>query len=428
MARTVDVVVVGAGHAGLAVSKCLAERGVDHVVLERGEVANSWRHERWDRLRLLTPNWQSRLPGHRYDAADPDGFMTMPEVVDFIATYARRIDAPVCSGTTVSSVRAATNGYRVVTDRGEWWCAAVVLASGACNGPAIPAVQAALPASVASVTPLDYRNPDQLDAGGVLVVGASATGLQLADEIHRSGRPVTVAVGEHIRLPRTYRGRDIQRWMDAIGVLDERYDAVDDIVRARRVPSPQLVGTTARSNLDLNVLRERGVRLVGRLVGIAGGKAQFSGSLRNHCAMADLKMARLLDRVDAWIERSGSAEAVDHGERPAPTRVDSAPRLDLALDEIRSVVWATGYRPDYRWLHVPVLDAKGRIRHDGGVVDAPGLYVMGLPFMRRRKSSFIHGAEDDARELTAHLCGFLDEICGRGARVNGFARLSPRAP
>jgi len=170
------------------------------------------------------------------------------------------------------------------------------------------------------------------------------------------------------------------------------------------------------------------VRLVGRLVGIARGKAQFSGSLRNHCAMADLKMARLLDRIDAWIARSGSAEAVDRGERPAPTRVDSAPRIDLALEEIRSVVWATGYRPDYRWLHVPVLDAKGRIRHDGGVLDAPGMYVMGLPFMRRRKSSFIHGAEDDARDLTAHLSGFLDEVCGRAALVDGYARSRPRAP
>jgi putative flavoprotein involved in K+ transport len=368
------------------------------------------------------------LPGYRYDGADPDGFMTMPEVVDFIRTYARRIGAPVRSGTTVTSVSATTNGYRVVTDRGEWWCAAVVLASGACNLPAIPAVQAALPASIASVTPLDYRNPDELDAGGVLVVGASATGLQLADEIHRSGRPVTVAVGEHIRLPRTYRGRDIQHWMDAIGVLDERYDAVDDIVRARRVPSPQLVGTPARSNLDLNVLRENGVRLVGRLVGVARGKAQFSGALRNHCAMADLKMARLLDRIDTWIERSGSDDVVECDERPAPTRVDSAPRLDLALDEIRTVVWATGYRPDYRWLQVPVLDAKGRVRHDGGVVDAPGMYLMGLPFMRRRKSSFIHGAEDDARDLTAHLSGFLDEVCGRAVVVNGYTKGRPRAP
>lgn len=407
--RTVGVVVIGAGHAGLAVSYCLTQRAIEHVVLERGEIANAWRRERWDSLRLLTPNSQSRLPGYRYEGADPDGFMTMPEVIAFIDRYARIIDAPVETRTTVLSVCPATNGYRVTTDRGDWSCTAVVLASGACNAPLIPALRAALPASITSVTPMDYRNPDQLDPGGVLVVGASATGVQFADEIRRSGRPVTLAVGEHIRLPRTYRGRDIQQWMETIGVLDERYDAVDDIVRARRVPSPQLVGTRDRSNLDLNTLRERGVQLVGRLVAIAGDKAQFSGALRNHCAMADLKMSRLLDRIDTWVAAS---DGVERGERPASTRVDAAPRLslDLSRGEIRSVVWATGYRPDYRWLDVPVLDNKGRIRHDGGVVDAPGMYVMGLTFMRRRKSSFMHGAADDAADLTAHLSYYLDRI------------------
>jgi putative flavoprotein involved in K+ transport len=257
---------------------------------------------------------------------------------------------------------------------------------------------------------MSYRNPDQLDPGGVLIVGASASGVQLADEIRRSGRDVWLAVGEHIRLPRTYRGLDIQRWMHELGVLDDRYDAVDDIVRARRVPSPQLVGTPEKASLDLNALHDRGVQLVGRLVGIAGAKAQFSGSLRNHCAMADLKMTRLLDRIDAHIAHSEGA-ACGVGERPAATRVDASPRLSLDLAAIRTVVWATGFRPDYRWLDVPVFDAKGRIRHDGGVVvDAPGMYAMGLPFMRRRKSSFIHGAEDDARDVVAHLASHLDRL------------------
>lgn len=417
--RAVDVIVVGAGHAGLAVSRCLAERGIEHVVLERGEVANAWRHERWDSLRLLTPNWQSRLPGYGYTGAARDGFMTLPEVVGFIDRYARQFRMPVQTHTNVSSVRAAADGYRVTTDRGEWWCAAIVLASGACNWPAVPTLRQELPASIASVAALGYRNPEQLQPGGVLVVGASASGVQLADEIVRSGRNVWLAVGEHIRLPRVYRGRDIQCWMDELGVLDERYDAVDDIVRARRVPSPQLVGSPERSNIDLNVLRERGVQLVGRLVGISGNKAQFSGSLSNHCAMADLKMARLLGRIDALVASAGHAP--ECSERPRPTCIDASPRLALDLASIRTVVWATGYRPDYRWLEVPVLDTKGRLRHDGGVVDAPGMYAMGLPFMRRRKSSFIHGAEDDARDLTAHLAGYLDR------RSGGSASTRPRA-
>ncbi|HET6470926.1 MAG TPA: NAD(P)/FAD-dependent oxidoreductase [Pseudomonadales bacterium] len=414
-ARTADVVVIGAGHAGLAMSYCLSLRGIDHVVLERGVVANSWRTERWESLELLTPNWQTRLPGRRYAGPDPDGFMTAAQAGDFIADYARRIDAPVRTGVAVTSVRPSGAGYSIVTDQGEWRCMAVVLASGACNVARVPAVGAALPRTIASTTPLSYRNPEQLEPGGVLVVGASATGVQLADEIRRSGRAVTLAVGSHVRLPRTYRGLDIQRWMDAVGVLDERYDVVDDIARARRVPSPQLIGSPTRADLDLNALRARGVQIVGRFVGISAGKAQFSGSLRNDCAMADLKMRRLLDRIDAWIARAEGVAAVAPAERPAPTFVEPSPRLSLDVGTIRSVVWATGFVPDYRWLDVPVLDAKGRLRHDGGVVDAPGMYAMGLTFMRRRKSSFIHGAEDDAMDLTAHLADYLDRTCRRAA-------------
>ena len=410
-AAAVDVVVIGAGHSGLAMSHALSQRSIDHVVLERGEIANSWRHERWDSLRLLTPNWQSRLPGYRWQGADPDGFMTMPEVIEFIAGYASEIDAPVRTHTTVTSVTASAGGYRVVTDRGDWQCRVVVLASGAHNVPIVPAVAAALPASVATWTAKDYRNPEQLDARGVFIVGASATGLQLADEICRSGREVTLAVGEHIRMPRTYRGRDIQWWLDALGILDERHDEVEAIERARNIPSPQLVGTPERATLDLNALTARGVTLVGRLVGANGGKLQFSGSLRNHCAMADLKLVRLLGRIDDWIDEKGLRAEVPEGERPAATRVEDSPRLGLDLERERfgTVIWATGFRPDHSWLQVPALDRKGRLRHEGGVVDALGLYALGLNFMRRRKSSFIHGAEDDVRDIATHLVTYLKQ-------------------
>jgi putative flavoprotein involved in K+ transport len=318
----------------------------------------------------------------------------------------------------VTSVTASDGGYRVVTDRGQWRCRAVVIASGAHNIAAVPPIGAALPESLRTLTPKDYRNPDQLDHRGVIVVGASATGLQLADEIHRSGRPVTLAVGEHIRMPRIYRGLDIQWWLDAAGILDERYDQVDDLTRARRVPSPQLVGTLQRATLDLNALTGRGVRIVGRLVGVNDGKAQFSGSLANHCAMADLKLGRLLDRIDAWAEQSGKGSEVAAPERFVATRVEETPclSLDLSSDRIGTLIWATGFRPDYRWLHLPVLDRKGRLRHDGGIVDAPGLYALGLNFMRRRKSSFIHGAEDDVRDLGAHLATYLRDCGTRIAR------------
>jgi putative flavoprotein involved in K+ transport len=411
MNRTVTTIIIGAGHAGLAMSRCLTERSIDHVVLERGEVAHTWRTERWDSLRLLTPNWQSRLPGFRYQGYDPDGYRTMPEVISFIEDYARVIAAPVRTHTTVTSVRRSDNGYVVRTDRGDWQCRTVVLASGACNIARVPAFANQVPPSIVCLTAQQYRNPDQLSDGGVLVAGASASGTQIACEIQRSGRPVTLAVGEHIRAPRVYRGRDLEWWMDSAGVLDERYDEIDDIARARKVPSLQLAGTSDRSTLDLNALSDLGVTLVGRFAGLADGKAQFAGSLRNMCAMSDLKMARLLDTIDAWARDHDLDGEVEPPHRLPPTRVPDEPPLMMNLansfkSNIRTIIWATGYRPDYRWLEVPVLDHKGMIRHDGGITSSAGLYLMGAPFMRRRKSTLIDGAGDDARELSGHLASY----------------------
>jgi len=407
--NTADVVVIGAGHAGLATSYCLSETSIEHVVLERGEVAHSWRSERWDSLTLLTPNWQSRLPGFAYQGDDPDGYMAMPELIRFISEYADVINAPVRTGVEVTSVQSHSGGYKLLTADGTWRCRSVVLASGACNVPAVPTVAANLPTGLVSLTPHQYRNPAQLPQGKVLVVGASATGLQLADEIRRSGHDVVLAVGEHVRLPRVYRGRDIQWWMHAAGILDEGIADVDDLNRARNLPSPQLVGSRARPILDLNAMSDAGVQLVGRLMAVRDGVAMFSGSLRNVCALADLKMDRLLDTIDAWAAASEQAALFAPPERFAATRVAESPplTLDLARQGITAIVWATGYRPDYSWLQLPVLDRKGRLIHDEGVVGLPGVYALGLPFLRKRKSSFIHGTEDDARHIVAHLCNYL---------------------
>jgi putative flavoprotein involved in K+ transport len=306
-------------------------------------------------------------------------------------------------------VRPGSDGYRVVTDGGEWQCQTLVLASGACNIASIPPVAQALPAGMDSLTPIQYRNPGQLRDGGVLVVGASATGTQIADEIHRSGQPVTVAVGEHVRVPRVYRGKDISWWMDAAGVMDERYDEIDDINRARSLPSLQLAGSPERRTIDLNSLTSTGIKLIGRLAGSNGSQAQFSGSLRNMCALADLKMNRLLNTIDEWASENGWDDKVEPPHRFAPTVVDASPPLTLDLDsgEFSTILWATGFRPDHSWLDVPVFDRKGRIRHDGGIVDAPGMYLMGIQFLRRRKSSLIDGAGDDARDLSDHLASYL---------------------
>jgi putative flavoprotein involved in K+ transport len=411
-------VIIGGGQAGLAMSRCLSDRSIDHVVFERGEVANSWRTERWDSLRLLTPNWQSRLPGLGYTGDDPDGYRTVPEVIDFIASYARAIAAPVRTHTTVLRVCATDTGYRVETDDGDWQCRTVVLASGACNIACVPAFAERVPRAIAQLTAQTYRNPRELPDGGVLVVGASSSGTQIAHEIKRSGRPVTLSVGEHIRAPRLYRGKDLEWWMDRTGVLDERYDQVEDIRRARNVPSLQLAGTPDRSTLDLNALTGIGVKLAGRLAGITeAGYAQFSGSLRNMCALSDLKMGRLLDLIDERARALGLDETAEAAHRLPPTRVEESPPLgiDLAGGAIKTIIWATGYRPDTSWLDVPVLDRKGMVRHDGGIVASPGMYLMGAQFLRRRKSALIDGAGDDARELSAHLAGFLDGATRIGA-------------
>jgi putative flavoprotein involved in K+ transport len=407
------VVVVGAGHCGLAVSRCLAARSIDHVVLERGEVADSWRNQRWDSLRLLTPNWMTRLPGFAYRGDDPDGYLSAPEVVRFLRDYAVASAAPVRSGVTVTSVRPGGHGYLVRTDRGTWNAAAVVVATGAAVVPFVPAVP--VPGQITTVAPADYRNPGLIPPGGVLVVGASASGVQIADELQRSGRSVTLAVGEHVRMPRTYRGRDIFWWLDAAGVLDERYEAQADLVRARNLPSMQLVGSPQRATVDLNALRRRGVRLVGRFVGVREDVAQFSGSLPNVCALADLKMGRLLDTLDAWADRAGINAEAPH--RFAPTELPASPDLTARIGDggIETIIWATGFRPDLSFVDAGVLDRKGRPVHDGGVTSCPGLYLIGLPFLRRRKSTLIDGAASDARELVADLVAHLDTLARRRA-------------
>lgn len=402
--RDIDTLVVGGGQAGLAMSRCLAERGVEHVVLERGRVGERWRSERWDSLTLLTPRWQSRLPGFHAREGDPHGYMTRDEVVRLLDRYAAAIAAPVESGVAVRAVEAEGARFRVATDRDDWRAANVVIATGDCDRPRVPAMAEQLAPAIRQVVPTRYRSPRELPVGGVLVVGASATGVQLADEIHASGRPVTLAVGSHVRLPRRWRGRDILGWLDAAGVLDESAADVRDLEASRRQPSFQLVGRADRATLDLPALAAKGVRLTGRLAGIDGTRAVFHDDLGASVARADAKLARLVGRLERFVERAGLGREVGPAEPLAPFTPPAAPlALDLAAEGIATVVWATGYRRAYDWLHLPVLDTWGEIRHRGGVVDHPGLYVLGLRFLRRRNSSFLDGVGADAAALADHL-------------------------
>lgn len=391
--KRADALIIGAGQAGLAMSFCLGRLGIDHVVIERGRIAERWRSERWDSLRLLTPNWMSRLPGWTWRGDDPDGFMTMPEVIEHLAGYARHAAAPVETGTAVHAVGRDGAGFLVETSRGRWLARSVVIATGACQEPLVPPMAAALPGDIHQTTPSAYRNPSMLPPGGVLVVGAAASGVQIADELRRAGRRVVLSVGSHIRLPRLHRGRDILWWMDRAGLLDESAEAVADLGRARRQPSLQLVGRPDRRSIDLGSLQALGVRLVGRAVAAEGSVMRFADDLADTVGAAQRKLERLLARIDRT-----------HADPPRPlVLAPAAPSLDLRRQGIGTVLWATGHRRDYGWLRVPVLDPSGEIVHRGGITPAAGLYVLGLRFLRTRKSSFIDGVGQDAVALSQAL-------------------------
>jgi len=404
--HSVDTVIIGAGQAGLAVSHCLTARGLDHVVLERGRVAERWRSERWDSMRLLSPNWMTRLPGWSYRGADPDGFMTASEVVAYLDGYGAASSAPVEEHSSVLAVVPDGAGFRVATDRDTWMASDVVIATGWCDQPAVPLIANAMAGAIHQVAPRDYRNPAGLPDGGVLVVGASATGVQLAAELRTGGREVVLAVGRHTRLPRRYRGMDVLWWLERMGNLDRTIDEVGDPVVARHQPSLQLAGRADGCSLDLATLQDTGVRLAGRVAGIDGIGVAFADDLAVTTALADARLRRVLADIDEHIETTGLRAEVLDPDPPEPVRPKSAPeQLDLRRSGIRTVIWATGHRREYPWLHVPVLDGRGEIGQRRGVTSWPGLYVLGQRFQHFRSSDFIDGVGRDATFVADHIVG-----------------------
>jgi putative flavoprotein involved in K+ transport len=404
-------VIIGAGQAGLAMSHCLSELGIDHVVIERGKLAQRWRSQSWDSLRLLTPNWMTRLPGFQYDGDDPDGFMSVPELITFFEQYAASSRPPLLTETTVRRVERRGSGFRVVTSGDSWLADSVIVATGYCDLPAVPEASRGLAPSITQVLPADYRRPTQLPSGGVLIVGASSSGVQLADEIQRSGRQVTLAVGRHTRLPRRYRGHDILWWLDRLGVLTQAADAADRSEPSRRRPSLQLIGRPDHASVDLGTLHKDGVRLVGRVRDIDGHRVGLADDLTATTAAADIKMADVLMRIDQFIGSTGATASSPDVFRPTwPLAMHTAESLDLKAEQIHTVIWATGYRRAYPWLRVPVLDARGEIDHAGGATRVPGLYVLGLSFQRRRNSSFIDGVGADAQVIARRIASAVSRV------------------
>jgi len=407
MYRT-SVVVVGAGQAGLAVSHLLNAAATDHVVLDRGRTPARWNSYSWQSLRLLTPNWLTRLPGHSYAGLDPDGFMRAAEVGDYLRAYAARSAAPVTQGVEVLSVRRSADGYRVVTTAGTWAAASVVLATGWCDLPYVPDAASRLDPRITQLTPASYRAPETLPDGGVLVVGAAATGVQLADELAASGRQVALAVGSHSRVPRTYRGLDICWWLDAMGVFARTLGEHPRPSAARREPSLQLAGRPDRRGVDLPALQARGVRLTGRLTDVDGPRVRLAGDLAATTRHADERLSRLLRRIDTFAERTGAGIG---GHQADPTREaqvnGSVAELDLPHAGIHTIIWATGYRRAYPWLDVPVLDDDGNIRHVNGTTASPGLQVAGMRWQTRRSSSFLDGVRHDAAIVVSTILADL---------------------
>jgi putative flavoprotein involved in K+ transport len=395
-----DTLVIGGGQAGLAVSRLLTDRGVDHAVVERGVVAQSWAGERWDSLRMITPNWMSELPGWSYRGVDPDGYMTAAEVARYLQDYRRSFGAPVREGVEVLDVRRAPDGFQVRTTDGAWRARNVVIATGAAGRPHVPRAAGELSSAVSQLPLRDYRRPEQLPVGGVLVVGASASGLAVADELAAAGRDVVVSVGSHVWLPRQLAGRDIWWWLRESGWLGRTIDEMADPDIARREPRIQLFARPGEGH-GLAELAARGVAFVGRFRGADGAMMTFEDDLPDTLARGRSRSAAILARV---------ALAAGTTDLPPLPEIEPAsilpPQLRLDRCGIRTVVWATGHRPDHSWLRVPVLDLSGNIAQYRGRTLEPGLFVVGTKFQHRRDATFLDGVRHDA-------AGVVEQIVAR---------------
>jgi putative flavoprotein involved in K+ transport len=408
MEVTTEVVVIGAGQAGLAVSYLLKKSQVGHVILERGAVGESWRSQRWDSFCLNTPNWSNSLPGLEFDPEAPEAFGHRDELVAFLERYARTFDLPVEQRTPVTRLeRLSTGRYEAHTEKGAVGARAVVLATGSMSRPRVPQMAKRLTSDIASISAGEYRNPEALPTGSMLVVGSGQSGCQIAEDLLASGRKVFLCASRVGRIPRVYRGRDILDWWHDMGFLDVRVEELED-PSARFAAQPQVSGTNGGHTVSLQSLARDGATLLGRATRVKGSRVSLGGDLLECVAFADEKSRSFKAAIDDWIDRQAvSAEppGVDPGEPPLPDLggSDRFEELDLQDAGVSCVIWCVGFDADWSWVKVDVFDGDGRPRHHGGITDSPGLYFVGHPWLSSRGSGILYGVSEDARRIVQHL-------------------------
>ena len=404
MAGQVETIIVGGGQSGLAMSYWLNQTGREHLILERGRVAERWQSQRWDSLCLLTPNWAMSLPSYDYDGPDPDGFMGKDEVFRIINTYAERIGAPVRTGVAVTDLqrREDRDDYVLETTAGQFVARNVVVATGPFGVSVIPSVSGTLTPDVVQIHSSEYRNPQQLPPGAALVVGSGSSGFQIAEDFIEAGRRVYFSLGRHETRVRRYRGKDIARWMSLTGQWERKLEDHPDAFYA---PRAALTGAGGGHDLSVRKLAHQGAMLLGRIQSANGNELVIAPDIVETVREGDERSRRSLAMIDEFIARAAMAAPLDV---PAtwpdpPELLDPILRLDLRRAGVTSIIWATGFRYAFDWIHPPVLDVHGNPRHRRGTTTYPGLHFLGLRWLYKFKSSFIHGVGEDAQFLAERI-------------------------
>jgi putative flavoprotein involved in K+ transport len=401
--ESVNTVVVGAGSSGLAVSFCLTQQGRSHVLLEKRRIAEAWRSEKWDSFTLVSPNWSLRLPGLGYTGDDPDGYLTREEVVRHIEQYVRLFNPPVRAGVEVTCVEGGGNGFILKTSEGFLEASNVVVATGAFQKPKIPACSSKVSPHIVQIHSSQYRNPEKLPDGAVLVAGSGQSGCQIAEELYRQGRKVWLCTGSAVRVPRRYRGKDVFHWVEALGLFDQTADTLSSPAE-RFEANPQLTGKDGGHALNLHQFAMDGVTLLGRLQDVNGAKVSIAADLMENLARADNTEARFRKAVDSHIEEHGiQAPSDELSELHAGYDSPIIAELDLDAQGITTIIWATGYNVDFSWIRFPIFDSFGYPVHQRGVTAVPGLYFVGLLWLYKSKSSLFMGIHEDAAYLAEHI-------------------------